>query len=114
MADTNKQIRLQSLQVNFTYTRSNPQVVSTKNQAVVSISITNLPASPNNLLIGLNEDPSTKLFLQAGESISFGPYRDADLLNDNLIKLGFDDTAGTDPLNSAVVVLSSEGDKPFC
>lgn len=112
MADkVNTQIKLQALQVNSSYLQANPMVVSTRAQAVVSISITNLSPSPNNLLIGLNEDPSTKLFLEAGASISFGPYRDADLLNDNLIKLGFD---GSDPLNSAVVVLSPKGDKPLC
>ena len=71
----------------------------------------NVSTSPNNLLIGLNEDASSKLLLQAGESLPLGPYRDTDLINNNVYKFGFD---GSDPLNQAVIIISLEGDNPLC
>ncbi len=107
-----KQIRLRSEQINSTYlVGQQSYVLNTNGQTVVSIAVENQVASPGNLLIGLNEDPSPKLFLQAGESRSFGPYRDGDLLNDNELRFAW---STNDILNIAVIVVSFEGDKPLC
>jgi len=106
-----KQIRLHTELINNSYiTGQELYYLNTNNQNIVSVSITNQATSLSNLLIGLNEDPSDKLYLQAGESISFGPYRDGDLLIDNEFRFAW----STSDTNRAVIVVATETGKEIC
>jgi hypothetical protein len=107
-----KQIRVRSEQINNAFVLGiQSYFLNTNDQNVISVSVTNQSASPYDLLIGLNEDPSSKLYLQAGESISFGPYRDGDLLIGNEFRFAWS-TADND--NRAVIVVATETGKEIC
>jgi hypothetical protein len=105
-----KQIKWRAEQINSSFSQTKPYVFSTRGQKIVSISITNLATSPYNLLIGLNEIPTSKIPLISGQSMPLGPYRTDDYANDNFIQFGWE-TA--DNNNRAVIVISYEGDNPI-
>lgn len=101
-----KQIRLRAELINSTFQLGfESYILNLNNQNIVSVSITNQSQSPNNLLIGLNEDASMKIYLQAGESMSLGPYRDSDLLINNELRFAWD---GNDYTNAASIIVSTE------
>lgn len=106
-----EQIKWMALQINSTWVGNNQMIFNTKGQKIVSISVTNLSKSADSLLIGLNEDASSKLYLQAGQSFPLGPYNDDQYCNDNQVKFKWD---GSNPDNSGVIVVSYIGDRPFC
>lgn len=106
-----QQIKLSSQQINSSYNGNSQFILNTRGQQIVSISITCLSPSQNNLLVGFNEDPSTKFYLQAGQSVPLGPYNDGQFINDNQIKFMWD---GVDAANSAVIVIATVGDNPLC
>lgn len=106
-----QQIKLSSVQINSSYNGNNQLTLNTRGQQIVSISITCLSPSVDNLLIGFNEDPSTKFYLQAGQSVPLGPYNDDQYINDNQIKFLWE---GNNAANSAVIVIASVGDNPIC
>jgi hypothetical protein len=74
----------------------------------VSIAIHCANSSTYPLNIGINQNASDNLQLEPGESISFGPYRDGDIIATTNFRFAFD-TA--DANNKAIVIVSSPGEE---
>lgn len=105
-------IKIIETAITGTPTAQSPKVIELPNKTV-SVAITNMVNSGNDLWIGWDEDPSTKDFLQQGQSRPYGPYRTDDYITNRTIKFAFN-PANTGVINQALVVISYEADDDVC
>jgi hypothetical protein len=115
-----KQIRILEQQIggneNNAPTVQSPKVIDLHGR-VVSVAITNMSGSANELIIGWNENPSTKNYLSQGESRVYGPYNDGQYVSEQAIKFAFANVGGgalNSGINQALVIISYETDKEIC
>lgn len=80
-------------------------------KTTVAVSITNMYNSTNDLLIGWNEDASSKNYLTQGDSRGYGPYNDGQYIGDQILRFKFQSiAAGTTLLgiNQGLLIISIE------
>lgn len=105
-------IKILEIAINGTPTPQSPKVIQLPNKTV-SVSITNMINSGNDLWIGWDEDPSTKNFLQQGQSRPYGPFRTDDYMINNALKFAFSDANPAVP-NQALIVIAYEAEDNVC
>jgi hypothetical protein len=111
-----KKIRITEEMITGTPSRQSPHIVTLSGK-VVSVSITNMSNSSNELLIGWDENPSTKNFLSQGESRPYGPFNDGQYLTGQSIKFAFANINGgalNPGTNFALVITATETDEEVC
>lgn len=111
-----KQIKILEVQVNGTPTAQSPKVIELPNRTV-SVSITCMTNSNNELTVGWDENPSTKNFLSQGESRAYGPYNEGQYIAHQSLRFAFVNMAGgalNPGNNQALVVISFETDEEAC
>lgn len=111
-----KQIKIYEQQVTGTPTPSSPKVIDLPGK-VVAVSITNMANSSNELIIGWDENPSTKNFLSQGESRAYGPYNEGQYIAHQSIRFAFTNISGGSlnaGVNQALVIISYETNEEVC
>jgi hypothetical protein len=111
-----KQIKIYEQQVTGNPTVNNPKVIVLPDK-VVALSITNMANSSNELLIGWDENPSTKNFLSQSESRPYGPYSEGQYIAKQAVKFAFVNIGGgalNPGVNQALVSMAVETDEEVC
>jgi hypothetical protein len=111
-----KRILIQEIAINNTPTPQSPYVISLTGK-VVSVAITNMNNSSNELIIGWGESPSPKNYLSQGESRAYGPYPVDRYITGQALRLAFANVAGgalNAGVNQALVIISTETEEEVC
>lgn len=108
-----RNINVRKLVYAVTQTTGNGRWVQ-KLSRVVSIGITNLSSSPENLYVGIDENESQKFPLAPGEHVSLGPDGTGRLWDGQKLKLGFAQAAVAPAVNQAVVIITVDTGQEIC